>query len=143
MLDNLHKGRPQNIVYIYLGVGDYININMFFRLLGLHLNMVIATGKIGHAKVFLGSVLPSGWIMDPKLEKFWYPLSTFYGNIIREMGYLHIQATKPDTVGKTSFGDMLWTHVRSCNVLTPIIAIIAILLLYNSNITVKYNNALI
>lgn len=65
--------------------------------------MIVSTGMIPNAKMILGSVLPSGWIMDPKLEKFWYPLSTFFGIFVRETGYAHIQATKPDTLGKSSF----------------------------------------
>ncbi|KAF2365460.1 Epoxide hydrolase N-terminal [Trinorchestia longiramus] len=66
---------------------------------GIHVNMFLGMTLGVQAKLFLGSVLPSGAIMDPKLEDSWYPLSKFYGTLIREMGYMHLHATKPDTVG--------------------------------------------
>jgi len=68
------------------------------RLYGVHVNMP-TLGQLGHLKLIIGAFLPSGWVMDQQFEKYWYPLSNFYGDLIHEMGYLHIQATKPDTVG--------------------------------------------
>ena len=53
-----------------------------------------------HIKSILGAYLPSGMVMDPALEKYWYPLSTLYGILLRELGYMHLQATKPDSVGE-------------------------------------------
>lgn len=39
-------------------------------------------------------------IVEEKYADRMYPLSEKYASLIEEMGYLHIQATKPDTVGK-------------------------------------------
>jgi len=70
------------------------------RLYGIHQNMVGQIGKKAALKIVLGAYLPSGWVMDPKYEKRWYPLATnFFAFMLQESGYLHIQATKPDTVG--------------------------------------------
>jgi len=68
------------------------------RLFGVHVNMPVLKPN-GYLKLFLGAYLPSGWVMDKELEKYWYPLSNFYGEMLHESGYLHIQATKPDTLG--------------------------------------------
>ncbi|XP_018015212.2 juvenile hormone epoxide hydrolase 1 isoform X1 [Hyalella azteca] len=68
-------------------------------LYGIHVNMVMAMTLGAQAKLMLGAFLPSGTVMDPKLEEKWYPLLTFYGITLREMGYAHLHATKPDTVG--------------------------------------------
>jgi len=70
------------------------------RLYGTHLNMVTQIGNKAFLKIVLGSYLPSGWIMEPRYEKMWYPLTTnFFANMLGKTGYFHIQATKPDTLG--------------------------------------------
>lgn len=48
---------------------------------------------------FSGSLWPS-LMVEPKLESRMYPWSNHVSRIIEESGYFHIQATKPDTVGK-------------------------------------------
>ena len=52
-------------------------------------------------KYVIGNFLPSGTVMDPVLEKIWYPPLKFYGNLLRETGYMHLHSTKPDTVGES------------------------------------------
>jgi len=82
------------------GSGIATNMAVLFpeKLFGIHTNMP-TLGNQAHQKLYLGAFLPSGWVMDEKLEKYWYPLMNFYGDLLLEMGYLHIQGTKPDTVG--------------------------------------------
>lgn len=46
----------------------------------------------------LYSIHPS-WGISKKNEHKLYPLSSVLGFYIEETGYLHIQATKPDTIG--------------------------------------------
>ncbi|KAF2351409.1 Epoxide hydrolase N-terminal [Trinorchestia longiramus] len=68
-------------------------------LYGLHVNVLNLMTPGLLAKLLLGTVLPSGTIMEPELEQKWYPLSKFLGILAGESGYMHLQATKPDTVG--------------------------------------------
>lgn len=48
----------------------------------------------------IGSVWPSLIMDDLSLVDRIYPLSKTLSFQVRESGYLHIQASKPDTVGK-------------------------------------------
>lgn len=56
------------------------------------------------ANVYLmvSSLYPS-LFMDKELSDKLFPLSDFFSNLLLEMGYMHIQATKPDTVGELVF----------------------------------------
>lgn len=46
----------------------------------------------------IGSIAPN-WFFDPSEVQIIYPLKKYYGWVLQETGYLHLQATKPDTVG--------------------------------------------
>ena len=49
---------------------------------------------------FVGSFFP--FFFYPKIESDKiFPLKRNFKNLLEETGYFHIQATKPDTVGKT------------------------------------------
>lgn len=66
---------------------------------GYHTNMPVASSGLGWAKLFLASLYPSLFVDEEHISKV-YPLSKTFQKLIRESGYMHIQATKPDTVGK-------------------------------------------
>uniref|UniRef100_A0A914X0J5 Epoxide hydrolase n=1 Tax=Plectus sambesii TaxID=2011161 RepID=A0A914X0J5_9BILA len=70
------------------------------RVLGLHLNMFMAS-PTSHpaiiAKMVIGAFLPSLVYDAGEAPKMGFG-ATFM-NLIKESGYFHIQATKPDTVG--------------------------------------------
>ena len=51
---------------------------------------------------FKGSLWPS-LIVERELESRMYPYSDHIMRLLEESGYLHIQATKPDTVGKKNY----------------------------------------
>jgi len=68
------------------------------HVLGVHNNMCFVNTPLANIKRFAGSLWPS-MIVDPKYQDLMYPLSTFFKTMMLEMGYMHIQATKPDTVG--------------------------------------------
>jgi len=68
------------------------------RVLGVHSNMCFVNNPLSNIKTFLGSLAPS-LIVDKKFESRMYPLSKQFSMLILEMGYMHLQATKPDTVG--------------------------------------------
>lgn len=70
------------------------------HILGLHSNMCMVNTPAVNLKTILGSLYPS-LIVDKKHESKMYPLSKFFSTLMLEFGYMHIQATKPDTLGKT------------------------------------------
>lgn len=68
--------------------------------MGVHLNMFGSVTAGAAAKLVLGSVLPAGLLVAAKDQDKVYPLGETFKWLLRETGYAHIQATKPDTVGK-------------------------------------------
>ncbi|CAG2179304.1 unnamed protein product [Oppiella nova] len=68
---------------------------------GIHVTMAVNQWKgIPLLKMLLGSYFPSLVLdnTDRDYKKI-YPLSEKFSTALRESGYFHIQATKPDTVG--------------------------------------------
>ena len=47
----------------------------------------------------LGSIYPP-LVVDTKVQDRMFPLSEVYSNLMEETGYMHLQSTKPDTIGK-------------------------------------------
>ena len=69
------------------------------NILGLHLNMCAINTPMGLIKTIAASFYPKLFI-DEKYVDYYYPvLPTLVDVILVEMGYMHIQATKPDTIG--------------------------------------------
>lgn len=67
--------------------------------------MPLSSRRISNVKLLLGSLFPS-LIMEERHINRVYPLKDLFSYIIRESGYFHIQATKPDTVGKAVVNDL-------------------------------------
>ncbi|XP_051507921.1 epoxide hydrolase 1-like [Myxocyprinus asiaticus] len=68
---------------------------------GLHLNMIFATNDLGQLlSLLVGRYLPFlvGFSKEDVKRLYPYMEKSIY-EILRETGYLHIQATKPDTAG--------------------------------------------
>nr|Q25489.1 RecName: Full=Juvenile hormone epoxide hydrolase; Short=JHEH; AltName: Full=Juvenile hormone-specific epoxide hydrolase [Manduca sexta]AAC47018.1 juvenile hormone epoxide hydrolase [Manduca sexta]prf//2210235A epoxide hydrolase [Manduca sexta] len=68
------------------------------QVLGLHTNMPLSSRPLSTVKLFIGALFPS-LIVDAKYMDRIYPLKNLFSYILRETGYFHIQATKPDTIG--------------------------------------------
>ncbi|NP_001161902.1 juvenile hormone epoxide hydrolase-like protein 5 precursor [Tribolium castaneum] len=68
------------------------------HVLGVHSNMCFVNTPLSNLKLLLGSLYPP-LIVSKEMESKIYPLSAFYSNVLLEFGYMHLQATKPDTVG--------------------------------------------
>lgn len=74
-------------------------------ILGFHSNMCYSFFTIkGVIKDILSSIAPwvPSWYVRPEHYDRVFPISSKYATAIREMGYMHLQATKPDTIGKVS-----------------------------------------
>ncbi|XP_042223741.1 juvenile hormone epoxide hydrolase 1-like [Homarus americanus] len=67
--------------------------------LGVHLNMISVRTNAVSLKMILGAYLPAGVLVAKEDQDKIYPLSNLYSMILRESGYAHLQATKPDTIG--------------------------------------------
>lgn len=61
--------------------------------------MPFSSTRSGHIKFIFWYLFPSLVGDDEYLYKV-YPLSDYFKYIVREFGYFHLQATKPDTLGK-------------------------------------------
>lgn len=70
------------------------------NVLGFHSNMCIINTPIANIKSMIASFYPSAFVTK-KQKGFHFPLSKYMTNSIYEMGYLHLQATKPDTIGRS------------------------------------------
>lgn len=68
------------------------------NVLGYHSTMCVTSTPLASIKSFVASFCPSLFI-DEQYVDWFYPLMPQFWNLLEESGYLHIQATKPDTVG--------------------------------------------
>ncbi|CAH1130360.1 unnamed protein product [Ceutorhynchus assimilis] len=68
------------------------------NVLGYHTNMAYVSTPLANIKTALGMLYP-GWIVRKDHQDRVYPLWDKFMHRIRETGYLHLQATKPDTLG--------------------------------------------
>ncbi|KAG7167998.1 juvenile hormone epoxide hydrolase 1-like [Homarus americanus] len=69
------------------------------NILGIHVNMFTINTPGANLKMVLGALLPAGVVVEEEDQHKLYPLSTFVSMMARESGYLHLHATKPDTIG--------------------------------------------
>lgn len=74
--------------------------------LGSHLNMCGSIAGSSIFWIFLGNYIPSLVVENEHYHKM-YPLSEKFSYLIEESGYMHIQSTKPDTVGQFSSFDKI------------------------------------
>ncbi|XP_044270184.1 juvenile hormone epoxide hydrolase 2-like [Tribolium madens] len=68
------------------------------KILGLHSNMCFINTLMSNIKLFLFSFYPTLIVKQEHVHKV-YPMSSKFAQRLLESGYMHLQATKPDTVG--------------------------------------------
>ncbi|XP_045762718.1 juvenile hormone epoxide hydrolase-like [Maniola jurtina] len=68
------------------------------EILGYHTNMPFPMSPWYTISTVLGSIFPS-LVISADLQDRMYPLSKIYSNLLEETGYMHLQSTKPDTIG--------------------------------------------
>lgn len=68
------------------------------NVLGYHSNMCGNNSPMGTLKLVLSSFFPS-WFIDSQYAEYYKGLGHLWATITEEMGYAHIQASKPDTIG--------------------------------------------
>ncbi|CAH2058420.1 unnamed protein product, partial [Iphiclides podalirius] len=104
VMKNLMKRLGFDKFYIQGGdwgsvVGAHLATLFPENVLGYHTNLPISTTPASFLLPLAGSVYPSLFFDSHEVERM-YPLLDHYSMIMEEMGYFHLQATKPDTVGK-------------------------------------------
>ncbi|TMW39786.1 hypothetical protein DOY81_015133, partial [Sarcophaga bullata] len=75
------------------------------NVLGYHSNMCGTMGPIGMLKMILANFMPS-LFFEKQHGGFFKPLGEFFAYLMEESGYMHLQATKPDTIG-TALGSLI------------------------------------
>ena len=90
-------GRCPCLRFIIIG-----NVAIFFCrvIIGLHNNMV--SNSLFNPRAFLHQILAASFpklVLGEEHSKHFTPIWKQFKFLLQETGYLHIQATKPDTVG--------------------------------------------
>jgi juvenile hormone epoxide hydrolase len=68
------------------------------NVVAVHMNMCTSAHSRTNVRILLASFYPTLFMDQIEADKS-YPMSKFWSNILEETGYMHIQSTKPDTVG--------------------------------------------
>nr|KAF7421548.1 hypothetical protein H0235_009384 [Vespula pensylvanica] len=88
----LNKYPQFTVVFVYL------NVFLFrYSVIGLHSNMCIYNKPLNFWNI-LGMFLPS-LVVEKQYEHRMYPFKDHFYRLMEETGYMHLQATKPDTIG--------------------------------------------
>ncbi|XP_013164068.1 PREDICTED: juvenile hormone epoxide hydrolase-like isoform X1 [Papilio xuthus] len=103
VMRNLMKRLGFNKFYIQGGdwgsvVGGHLATLFPEEVLGYHTNLPFSTAPSSMVIPIIASVYPSLVFSQQEIERV-YPLTDYYSMLIEEMGYLHLHATKPDTIG--------------------------------------------
>uniref|UniRef100_A0A1L8DZ56 Epoxide hydrolase n=1 Tax=Nyssomyia neivai TaxID=330878 RepID=A0A1L8DZ56_9DIPT len=72
--------------------------------IGYHSNMCAARPPTFAIKMFIASLHPTYFIPKDYVD-FFYPFWSKFGFLLEESGYMHLQATKPDTIGTVLTGN--------------------------------------
>lgn len=70
------------------------------NVIGFHNNFCSAQSPLAIVKLLLASIYPTAFV-EPQLVEWFFPLRKKFSTIVRETGYFHLLATKPDTIGKS------------------------------------------
>lgn len=80
-------------------IGSYIATAFPKEVLGFHSNSLVDLSPMPMIKWLLGSLWPSLFVEEEVVKRM-YPLKDRIEVLFWESGYVHLQGTKPDTIGK-------------------------------------------
>ncbi|XP_049279605.1 juvenile hormone epoxide hydrolase 1-like [Anopheles funestus] len=81
-------------------MGTYFSKNV----LGIHQSGCGVIGTLATLKTMIASFFP--WVfIEERHIGYYFPLQSYFKEILLESGYMHIQATKPDTIGTVLVGN--------------------------------------
>lgn len=69
------------------------------HIMGYHSNMCSVMSPWANVKQFVSSYYPKYFVDDEKHVEYYYPIMNNMLELLKESGYMHIQSTKPDTIG--------------------------------------------
>ncbi|CAH0556944.1 unnamed protein product [Brassicogethes aeneus] len=69
------------------------------KLIGVHSNMCFVNTPLSNMITWFGAFFPSLVVTSDDEASKVYPLACKYSYILQETGYMHLQASKPDTIG--------------------------------------------
>ncbi|KAK9882413.1 hypothetical protein WA026_020935 [Henosepilachna vigintioctopunctata] len=103
ILKNLMKRLKMEKFYVQGGdwgaiLASHMSTLFAENIIGMHSNMCSNMSPKSILKRMLYSFQPS-LIVDKKYEHLVFPFSTVFSKTLEETGYMHLQATKPDTIG--------------------------------------------
>lgn len=75
------------------------------HVIGYHSNMCSVNTPWANLKTFVSSFYPKYFVEEEKHVEYHYPVSANLMELLKESGYMHIQATKPDTIGTALAGN--------------------------------------
>ncbi|XP_039757172.1 juvenile hormone epoxide hydrolase-like [Pararge aegeria] len=78
-------------------IGSHIATIFPKQVLGFHTNTPVNLSKLAQLTLFFGAIFPTYTAGD--LADKIYPLNDKFNYFLEEFGYLHLQSTKPDTLG--------------------------------------------
>lgn len=70
------------------------------NVIGYHSNYCMLRTALSTLKGFVASAYPQAFVPEPQHIPFVFPMSEKFQLLLLESGYFHLQATKPDTIGK-------------------------------------------
>jgi len=79
-------------------IGTFMGVLYPKNVKAVHLNMCFANSAMTNIKQILASFAPNLFFHETD-AKLAFPLSEVWKRTLRETGYMHLQATKPDTIG--------------------------------------------
>ncbi|XP_077994750.1 epoxide hydrolase 1-like [Glandiceps talaboti] len=80
------------------GIGNSLGLIQPSHVLGYHTNLPMGAPPFHIAKLIIGSVFPT-LVVDEEDIDLVFPAFEKFTTMLRETGYMHLQATKPDTPG--------------------------------------------
>ncbi|XP_075985880.1 juvenile hormone epoxide hydrolase-like [Anticarsia gemmatalis] len=103
VLKNLMKRLGHDKFYVQAGDMGAFVANMMITLytkevLGYHTNFAVSYSPLSLATWF-SAAYDTSLVVEPALESRMFPLSEKIKSYVTSTGYLHLQATKPDTIG--------------------------------------------
>jgi len=69
------------------------------NVIGFHSTMCSVMSPMANVKLFVASLYPKYFVEEEKHVDWHFPIGAKFMDLMKESGYMHLQATKPDTVG--------------------------------------------
>lgn len=85
-------------------IADLMSTLFQDNVIGVHMNMCGLNGLKAILKSVVASFAPTQFI-DEKYVEYYYPVGPKFKYLLIESGYMHLQATKPDTIGTALVGN--------------------------------------